>query len=183
MRRFIALSFAGICFALTSTAFAHNTPWSWTSSRAAQTVTAEATVQLAPADRASLEAEIRDARSRYMLAELIASEEGDWFAAGMYHNLVFRLTKALDKIGAGLGVDKARCTGLGRAVRGRYKHFRCSVSSQFVEIPSVARIDREGERQIVVEGPSRIIGPLKAQLDVHVTGKSSIAFRQLATSR
>ena len=29
---------------------------------------------------------------------MIATEEGDWFAAGMYHNLVYRLTKALDKI-------------------------------------------------------------------------------------
>lgn len=178
MRGFIALGLVGIAFTSASAALAHNTPWSSSPSRAAQMVVADAIVQLPSAERASLVAEIRSARSEYLLAEMIASEEGDWFAAGMYHNLVYRLTKARDKILSGLGVDKARCTGVGRASKGRFKHFRCSVSSQFVEIPTVARIDREGDRQIVVEGPPRVVA-LDAQFDVHVTGKASMVYRQV----
>jgi hypothetical protein len=142
-------------------------------------VIADAIVRLPSAERTSLEAEIRSARSAYLLAEMIASEEGDWFAAGMYHNLVLRLTKALDRIQKGLSVDKARCKGVGRATKGRFKHFQCAVNSQVVEIPAVARIDREADRQIVVEGPPRIIGPLGVSLDVHVAGKASIAYRQV----
>ena len=178
MRRFMFLSLIGIVLASASTAVAHNGAWAWSTSRAAQMVIADGIVQLPPAERASLAAEIRSARSEYLLAEMIASEEGDWFAAGMYHNLVYRLTKARDKILSGLGVDKARCTGVGRASKGRFKHFRCSVSSQFVEIPTVASIEREGDRQIVVEGPPRVVA-LDAQFDVHVTGKASIVYRQV----
>jgi hypothetical protein len=179
MRHFMFLSLIGIVLASASTAVAHNGTWAWSTSRAAQMVIADGTVQLPSAERASLEEEIRSARSAYLLAEMIASEEGDWFAAGMYHNLVYRLTKARDKILSGLGVDKARCNGVGRASKGRFKHFRCSVRSQFVEIPTVARIEREGDRQIVVEGPPRVVA-LDAQFDVHITGKASIVCRQVA---
>ena len=90
-----------------------------------------------------------------------------------------RLTKALDKVRGGLGVDSARCTGVGRAAKGRFKHFRCAVTSQFVEIPTVASIERDGDKQIVVEGPPRLVGPLEAQFDVHVTRKAGGAYRQL----
>ena len=179
MRGFIALSLVGIVLASTSAALAHNTPWSWSPPRAAQMVVSDAIVQLPAAERAALEAEIGKARSEYLLAEMIASEEGDWFAAGMYHNLVSRLTKALDKIRQGFGVDKARCAGVGRAAKGRFKHFRCSVSSLSVEIPTVASIERDGDKQIVVEGPPRLVGPLVAQLDVHVRGKMAISYRRL----
>ena len=169
MNRLILFSLIGIVLASTSTAVAHNTPWAWSPPRAAQMVIADAIVQFPSAERTSLEAEIRSARSAYMLAELIASDEADWFA-GMYHNLVLRLTKALDRVQKGLSVDKARCKGVGRASKGRFKHFRCAVNSQS-EIPTVARIDREADRQIVVEGPPRIIGPLEATLDVHSRGR------------
>jgi hypothetical protein len=179
MNRLIVFSLFGIVLASTSTAVAHNTPWAWSPPRAAQMVIADAIVQLPSAARTSLEAEIRSSRSAYLLAEMIASEEGDWFAAGMYHNLVFRLTKALERVQKGLSVDRARCTGVGRASKGRFKHFRCAVNSQLVEIPTVARIDREADREIVVEGPPRIIGPLGTSLDVHVAGKASIAYRQV----
>lgn len=178
MRRTVIPIVAAIVLVSTSAALAHNTPWTWKPSRATQMVVSEVTLRLPPSERAALEAEIREARSTYVLAEMIATEEGDWFAAGMYHNLVYRLTNALGKVQAGLGVDKARCTGVGRALKARYKHFRCSVTSQYVEIPTVARIDRDGDRQIVVEGPPRLVGPLKAQLDVHVTGKAAIAYRR-----
>jgi hypothetical protein len=114
-----------------------------------------------------------------VLAEMIATEEGDWFAAGMYSNLVYRLTNALDKVQNGLGVDRARCAGVGRATKGRFKHFRCSATSQVVEIPVVASIEENDDKQIVVEGPPRLVGPLQVQLDVHVTGKSAISFRPL----
>ena len=173
-------SLVGIALVSTSMAVAHNTAWSWSPSRAAQIVVADAVVQLPAEERGTLVAEIRQARSAYVLAETIASEEGDWFAAAMYHNLVFRFTTARDKVLGGLGIDKARCTGVGRASKGRFKHFQCAVTSQFVEIPTVARIDREGDRQVVVEGPPRLLGPLEVSLDVHVTGKTSITYRQVA---
>jgi hypothetical protein len=179
MNRLILFGLVGIVLASTSTAVAHNTPWAWSPPRAAQMVIADAIVQLPAAERTTLEAEIRSARSEYLLAEIIASEEGDWFAAGMYHNLVYRLTNAFDRLQKGLSVDKARCKGVGRASKGRFKHFQCAVNSQFVEIPTVARIDQEADRQIVVEGPPRIIGPLAASLDVHVAGKASITYRQV----
>ena len=173
-------SLVGIVLVSTSVAVAHNTRWAWSPPRAAQMVLADAIVHLPSAERTSLEAEIRSARSAYVLAEMIASEEGDWFAAGMYHNLVDRLANALDKVQKGLSIDKARCTGVGRASKGRFKHFQCAVTSQFVEIPTVARIDREGDRQVVVEGPPRLLGPLEVSLDVHVAGKTSITYRQVA---
>ena len=179
MRRIIFFSIIGVVLAAGSTAFAHNTPWSWKPGRAAQVVVADVTLQLPAAERTSLLAEIREARSRYLLDEMVASEEGDWLAAGMYHNLVVRLTKARDTIQKGFGLDKARCAGLGQAANGRFKHFRCSASSQVVEIPVVERIDRDGDRQNVVEGQARRVGPLQAMLDVHVTGKATLSYRPL----
>ena len=179
MRRTIIFSLIGVVLALAPIALAHNTPWSWKPGRATQIVLADVTLQLPAAERASLLAEIREARSRYLLDEMIASEEGDWLAAGMYHNLVFRLTSARDKVERGLSLDKARCSGLGAAANGRFKHFRCSVSSQVVEIPVVERIDRDGDRQNVVEGQARLVGPMQAVLDVHVRGKATMSYRPL----
>ena len=179
MHRFITLGLVGLALASASVALAHNTPWSWSPSRAAQMVTADVTLQLPPTERATLEAEIRNMRSQYLLAEMIAHDAGDWLAEGMYHNLVTRLTKALDKVQRGFGIDTARCKGIGRPVKGRFKHFRCSITSQSAEIPTVASIERDGDKQIVVEGPPRLVGPLEAQLDVHVTRKSGGAYRQV----
>ena len=179
MRRTITFSLIGVVLTLAPIALAHNTPWTWKPSRATQMVVSDVTLQLPAAERAALLAEIREARSRYLLQEMIASEEGDWLAAGMYHNLVFRLTKARDTVQNGFSLDRARCSGLGSAANGRFKHFRCSVSSRVVEIPVVERIDREGNRQHVVEGQARLVGPLQAMLDVHVTGKASISYRPL----
>ena len=56
MRGFIALSLVGIAMASASAALAHNTPWSWSPSRAAQMVVSDAIVQLPAAERAALEA-------------------------------------------------------------------------------------------------------------------------------
>ena len=180
MVRTLVISVVGIVLASSSTALAHNTPWAWKPSRAAQIVVAEAVVRLPAEESAILEIELRQARSAYALAEMIASEEGDWFAAGMYHNLVLQVTTALGKVRNGLGIDNARCTGVGRPSKGRFKHFRCSITSGYVEIPSVERVERVGDRQIVVEGPARVIGPLEARLEVHVTGRSSILYRPAA---
>jgi hypothetical protein len=179
MRSCIALSVVGVALACVTAALAHNTPWSWSPGRAAQIVVADVTVHLPAAERTAVEAEIRSARSQYALAEMIAYEEGDWLAQGMYHNLVTRLTKALDKVQRGFGIDTARCTGIGRAVKGRFKHFRCSITSQSAEIPTVASVERNGDKQIVVEGPPRLVGPIEVQLQVHVKGKSTISYRPL----
>ena len=61
----------------------------------------------------------------------------------------------------------------------RFKHFRCAVTSEVLEIPQIEVVYGDQELPTVIEGPSRIIGPLEAQLDVHITGKTSIAYRQV----
>jgi hypothetical protein len=55
------------------------------------------------------------------------------------------------------------------------------VTSEPVEIPTPTFVPPTGEAELptLVDGPPRIIGPLEAQLDVHVTGRSSIRYAQV----
>ena len=62
----------------------------------------------------------------------------------------------------------------------RFKHFRCSVTSVVLEIPQTELDYGDQELPTVIEGSPRIIGPLEASLDIHVAGKASIAYRQVA---
>jgi len=142
-------------------------------------MTAGAPMRLAPAEGATLEADVRLQRGTYLRAALAASEVGDWLAAGMYNNLVMQLTSALSKLEKGLGVDDVQCTGIGGAVNARYRHFRCAATSGVIEIPTVASIEREGDREIVTQGPPRLVGPLNAIFEVHVRGTSKLTYRTM----
>jgi hypothetical protein len=170
---------ASVSLLAAAAAQAHHGTWRWTTTRAEQMVTADAPMRLAPAERATLEADLRRQKRAYLLAAMAASEVGDWLAAGMYSNLVLQLASALSKVEKGLGIDNVQCTGIGRAVNGRYKHFRCAAASGVIEIPTVASIEREGDREIVTQGPPRLVGPLAAILDVHVRGESKLTYRTM----
>jgi hypothetical protein len=97
----------------------------------------------------------------------------------MYNNLVVQLTSALSKVENGLRVDDVQCTGVGRAVNRRYKRLRCAATSRVIEIPTVASIEREGDREIVTQGPPRLVGPLNAIFEVHARGESKLKYRTL----
>jgi hypothetical protein len=168
---------ASVSLLAAATAQAHNGPWRWTTTRAEQMVTADVPMRLPAADGATLEADLRRQRSAYLRAALAASEVGDWLAAGMYNNLVLQLTSAISKVENGLGIDDVQCAGIGHAVNRRYKHFRCAATSGVIEIPTVASIEREGDREIVTQGPQRLVGPLNAIFVVHVRGETKLTYR------
>jgi len=142
-------------------------------------VTANVPMRLSSAESSALEADLRRQRSAYLRAAMAASEGGDWLAAGMYNNLVLEFTSAIAKVENGLGVDDVQCTGIGHAVNGRYKHFRCPATSGVIEVPTVASIEREGDREIVTQGPPRLVGPLNAIFEVHVRGQSKLTYRTM----
>ena len=142
-------------------------------------MTADVPMRLPPAEGATLEADVRRQRSAYLRAALAASEVGDWLAAGMYNNLVLQLTSALSKVEHGLGTDDVQCTGTGHAINGRYKHFHCAATSGVIEIPTVASIEREGDREIVTQGLPRLVGPLNAIFEVHVRGATKLTYRTM----
>jgi hypothetical protein len=167
---------ASLSLLAAAAAEAHNGPWTWTATRAEQMVTAQASIHLPPAEGTSLATELRRQKGGYLSAAMAASEVGDWLAAGMYNNVVSQLVRALDKVEHGLRIDDVQCTGIGRAVSGRYKHFRCAAASGVIEIPTVASIDREGDREVVTQGPPRLVGPLNAIFEVHVRGKSKLTY-------
>ena len=170
---------ASVSLLAAAAAQAHNGPWRWTTTRAERMVTADVPMRLPPAERATLETEVRLQRSTYLRAAMVASDGGDWLAAGMYNNLVLQLTSALSKVENGLGIDDVQCTGIGHAVSGRYRHFRCPATSGVIEIPTVASIERVGDREIVTQGPPRLVGPLNAILDVHVRGQTKLTYRTM----
>ena len=81
---------------------------------------------------------------------------------------------------AGLRVASARCSGRGKASSARFTHFRCSTISERLLVPTVEVVyDDERVLPAVVEREPGRYGPLAVDLDVHVTGASSIAYRQL----
>ena len=178
-----ALLIAGIFLASTSIALASDARGSWTESKAEKVVARDATVRLPAQTRASLESELRMTVATYRLLEETAALQHanyDQLAATI-HNLRYRFSTALKRVQQGLEIDLAACTGAGASIAGnRFKHFRCSVTSEKLEIPS-AQVIWEGDRIIaVVEGEPRIEGPFQARLDVRVTGKSTIAHRQIS---
>jgi hypothetical protein len=180
MRNLFTLVFVGIVFASTSVALAHNTRWAWTEPKAEQFVVRDAKVRLQGPERASLEDELQSSLRLYGVLAFAATDVGDASAALMFSTLAYRFRDALEDVRSGLEIDAADCKGSGAAVRGGlFKHFRCAVTSELLEIPSAELVDSEGELPTVIEGPPRILGPLQAQLQVHVTGKTAIAYRQI----
>ncbi|MGH3082815.1 MAG: hypothetical protein ACRDNP_01930 [Gaiellaceae bacterium] len=160
----------------------HNTRFAWTEAKAAKILARDARVQLPAADRKSLESELRESMRALALYRLAA---GDGVAQlpDPGHSAPTRFKRAGEKVRDGLMILSATCRGSGAAVNGsRFKHFRCSVASEAIEIPKATLVPPtvEGELPTLVEGPPRIIGPLQTQLYVHVTGRSSIAYRQAA---
>ena len=193
MRSFVFIGLIGALFASTSIAQAHNTRSSWTAAKAETLVAYDATVPpLSAAERAALLPELdRIVRllgglslAAYDLAAIADDADGDWQPWLTFQQLLGRYVRARNQVRDGLTIDNAACRGSGAAMPGkRFKHFRCAVTSGVLEIPSVEVVYGDQELPTLIEGPSRLIGPLEAELDVHVIGKTSIAYRQIGKRR
>jgi len=106
---------------------------------------------------------------------------GDANAGRSFGDLRRRYRHLLVKVRNGLAIAAASCKGSGVGLQGRrFKHFRCGVTSEVLEIPTPVLDNWDRELPTVTEGPPRIVGPFEAQLEVHVTGKAAIAYLQLA---
>lgn len=183
------LAGVAVLFASTSMAQAHNTRPSWTAAKAETLVAYDATVPtLSAAERASLLPELNSTvrllgglrLAALDLAAYADDADGDWQPWVRFHQLLERFVRARNQVRDGVAISAASCRGLGTAMPGkRYKHFRCAVTSELLEIPQIAVEFGDQELPTVNEGPPHIIGPLEAQLDVHVTGETSIAYRQV----
>ena len=120
-----------------------------------------------------LEGELRE-YVRFLVLLRLAAGDGEATLPELGHYAPTRYRRAREKVREGLMILSAKCSGSGAAISGSgFKHFRCSVTSEAVEIPNMTVVPPtvEGELPTLVEGPPHIIGPFQAQLDVHVTGK------------
>jgi hypothetical protein len=178
--RHVILAVAAVAFASTSVALAGNASWMWTEPKAERIVVRDATVRLRGPDEA-LEAQLRASARLYGGLALAALEMNDPIAAGVFRNLADRFGKALDAVQGGVRINSTACKGSGAAGQGRrFKRFRCAATSRLVEVPSVELVGLEKEElPSVTVGPSRVLGPWRAQLDVRVTGRSVMTYRQV----
>ena len=155
-------------------ALAHNTPYSWTVSKA-RVMLQEGTNIAPPADeKASLLAEVQGWLDKLRPLKQTAEEDPeDWLILGTYNGYIKRFVEARDKINAGLSIDGVKCVGQGKALTGkRYKHFRCDATSYVLEIPNIQLVPGvDPFLPEVVEGPRKLVGPLAAVFTVHVMGK------------
>ena len=120
----------------------------------------------------------------YDLAAIADDADGDWQPWLTFQRLLGRYVRARNQVRDGLAIDAAACRGSGAAMPGkRFKHFRCAVTTGVLEIPQTEVVYGDQELPTVIEGPPRVIGPLEAELDVHVIGKTSIAYRQIGQGR
>ena len=168
-----------ICFALmvgvgaTTATGAAGKKAAWTEAKAERFVRGEATVRLPAAERAALEAEFRPLVALYRLLAIESSVTGDIANSDAYYELAHRYSRALGDVRRGLAIRTANCSGSGAvATGGRYSTFRCSVTSESLELPP-AQLAEDGEED------SRNVGPIEAELDVRVTGTSSFAYRKI----
>ena len=181
MRSFVLIGMIGALLASTSIAQAHNTNWAWTEAKAAKMVTRDGNVRLPAAERASLNAELNDAVRLYKALVFAAEQVGDGSAMATFQGVLARYVRAREQVRSGLDIDAAACKGSGAALQSkRFKHFRCSATSVVLEIPQTQVDYGDQELPMVIEGSPRVVGPLGANLDVHIAGKASIAYRQLA---
>jgi hypothetical protein len=149
----------------------------WTESKAERFVRSDATVRLAPEVRAALEAELRPAVTLYRLLAIEASLSGDVEASDAYYELWEMYSRALSKVRRGLTIDTADCTGSGAAAPGRrFSTFRCDVTSESLELPPAQLAEN---REPTVGAQLRNVGPIEAELEVRVTGKTSFAYRKV----
>jgi hypothetical protein len=178
--RHVIHTVVAVAFVSTSAALASNPSWVWTEPKAERIVARDATVRLQGPDRA-LEAQLRASARLYGGLALAALDMNEPIAAGVFRNLADRFGKALDAVRSGVRINSAACKGSGAAEQGRrFKRFSCAATSRLVEVPSVELVGLEKEElPTVIEGPRRILGPWRAQLDVRVTGRSVMTYRQV----
>lgn len=182
----LTLSLATVlCLLIATSASAHRGVQGWTEAKAERVAKREATVRLPHALDSRVQEELWTLVARYRALEQFAYDEGDDQAASVIHNLRYRYSTALERVEQGLEVAAAACDGTGAAAnRNRFRHFRCSVTSKQLEIPTADLVYRdEDSLPEIVEGEPRRYGPYDASLLLHATGTSSIAFRQLGDSR
>ena len=181
MARFFILGLIGTLFASTSIALAHNTRYAWKEAKAGKMVVRDATIRISASERASLMPELNDAVRLYGALVFAAQQVGDGKATATFQALLARYVRARDQVRNGFEIGASVCKGSGAALQGkRYKHFRCTATSEALEIPQAELDYGDQELPLVIEGQPRFIGPLEANLDVHVAGKASIAYRQVA---
>jgi hypothetical protein len=181
--RNVILGVAAVAFVSTSVALAQSTRWAWTEPKAERIVAQDATVRLQRSDRA-MEAELLASARLYGGLALAAQEANDPNAAQVFRSLADRFGKALDAVRNGVTIDAAACKGTGTAEKGRlFRRFRCAARSELLGIPSVELVDSgKDELPTVIEGPPRILGPWRAQLDVRVNGRSAMTYRQVGVA-
>jgi hypothetical protein len=183
----LSVSLATLCLLGAPGALAHGNAPAWTDAQAERAVVRDASVLVPAQLRASLRMELRGLVPRFRTLENLAWDMGDQQAAARIHNYRYRYSTALGKVEHGLSVATVDCTGLGRSSGGRrFGHFDCSATSERLEIPSVELVYSDPHAlPALVEREPRRYGPYAARLRVHVTGRSSIASRQVgeATSR
>ncbi len=185
----VVLVSVGALLVSAAVAFAHNTPYSWSLTKAQFMLQDSTTIALPGTDRAALDAEL-DAwlkKFRPLLLTAQAESEKDPGAirlAQIYDTYITRFTKARDTVNAGLSIDTVKCTGLGKGVKAhfaekpgavetRYKHFRCNTTSYTLEIPNIELVPGANPfLPEVKEGARKLVGPFSVAFTVHVTGKS-----------
>jgi hypothetical protein len=181
MRTIVLIGVIGAITASASIALAHNTPQAWTEAKAGRMVVREGALRMPAGERGLLAQELRESVRLYKALLLATSHMENSDIQAVYQTLLARYESALHKVENGLAIAAASCRGTGPAVqRTRFRHFRCAVTSDALEIPTAELEPGDRDLPLVIEGPSRILGPYQATLDVHVTGKSSMAYRQAA---
>jgi hypothetical protein len=180
-------------------ALAHSTPYSWSVSKARVMLQEGTNISLPPDQRQALDAELAGWVAKFQPL-LLTAETGAQLGldptpgrlAQTYKSYIDRLKKLRVSVNSGLSIDSAQCVGQGKALIGkftekpgpverRYKHFRCNATSYVLEIPSIELVPgTDPSLPEVVEGPRRLIGPLAAVFNVHVTGKSRMLSQRTA---
>jgi hypothetical protein len=170
----VVLVSIGVLVGSAAVALGHSTPASWTVAKARVLLQEGTTIALPVDQHAALDAELVRQLRKFNGLLLAAQDDPDqWRLAGTYKNYIDRFRKAQNNVNAGLSIDSVKCTALGKALKGkRYKHFRCNATSYELEIPNIELQPADAVLPEVVEGPRRVIGPLEAVFNVHVTGKS-----------
>ena len=163
---------AAAALACSAVALAHNSPYSWTVSKARVMLQENTNIALPEADRVALDAELDAWVKKFGVLVLTAAD--DPRLAQTYDAYKRRFAAARATVARGLSIDGVKCTGQGKALTGkRYKHFRCNATSYALEIPNIELVFGDDPfLPEIVEGPRRRIGPLEASFTVHVTGKS-----------
>jgi hypothetical protein len=179
MRKILAMfAIAALASVVASVATAAQ-GWTLTATKAERILVREGTVHVTPADRTSLEGELRLEVARFRGLEMAAGEAGDTEASWIYSAVANRYFIALQSVRNGLGIENAACAGAGKATGGnRFQRFYCLATSEVLSIPSTElKISGDDGLPTVLQGEPREVGPLITQLRVRVTGKSAIQYR------